>query len=215
MKRLLLLLILPLALLGQSCNQAPVEEVKQDTTPEQPLINEEPMNENLTKTFESNPTVLIKTNYGDIKVELFADKSPQTVSNFISLAEQDYYDGTLFHRVIPDFMIQGGDPLTKEFPEKENWGRHGTGGPGYTFEDEINSEQLVKGSFAMANSGPNTNGSQFFIVTAESTPWLDGRHTNFGMVLEGMNVVEQIEGLERDARDHPLTDAIVEDIIIQ
>jgi peptidyl-prolyl cis-trans isomerase B (cyclophilin B) len=107
-------------------------------------------------------------------------------------------------------MIQGGDPLTKT----GNKNQYGTGGPGYTFEDEINDKQLVRGSLAMANSGLNTNGSQFFIVTAESTPWLDGKHTNFGEVIEGMEVVDEIEALETDARDYPVKEVIIESIEI-
>jgi len=166
-------------------------------------FNEEtPMEEETTN--EQRTVVVMKTTAGDITIELYDDLSPKTVENFLSLAKEGFYDGILFHRVIPDFMIQAGDPITKEQPT--NWALHGTGGPGYTFADEFNKQPLVKGSFAMANAGPNTNGSQFFIVTAPATPWLDGRHTNFGMVIDGMSVVTAIENAERDGRDHPLQD---------
>ncbi len=152
---------------------------------------------------------LIKTNLGDIKVKFYAEASPLTVNNFLNLAEQGFYDGTRFHRVINDFMIQGGDPNSKEVAMKNLWG---TGGPDYRFKDEFNDKPLVKGSLAMANSGPATNGSQFFIVTKDSTPWLDGKHTNFGEVVEGMEVVEKIEASETDPSDKPLADVIVEKV---
>lgn len=168
----------------------------------------------MTETQQQERTVVVmKTTQGDIVIELFDDLSPVTVKNFLTLIEEDFYDGILFHRVIPDFMIQGGDPLTKQQPK--NWALHGTGGPGYTFNDEFNSEPLVRGSLAMANAGPNTNGSQFFIVTAPATPWLDGRHTNFGRVIEGMEVVDAIQNAERNERDHPLQDIAIVDIVIQ
>ncbi|MBI2483501.1 peptidylprolyl isomerase [Candidatus Uhrbacteria bacterium] len=148
------------------------------------------------------------TNLGVIELELFAVDAPKTVENFVTLAQKGYYNGTMFHRVIPDFMIQGGDPLTKERPKDIRV--HGTGGPGYTFADEINAHPLVRGSLAMANAGPNTNGSQFFIVTAESTPWLNGKHTNFGRVISGMEVVDRIAQMKTNAENHPLQDVIIE-----
>ncbi len=148
--------------------------------------------------------VAMKTNKGDITLELYPDQSPNTVANFVKLAKSGFYDGTLFHRVIKDFMIQGGDPLTKSQPK--NWSVHGTGGPGYTFADEINDIKLEEGVLAMANSGPNTNGSQFFIVTAKATPWLDGKHTVFGRVTNGMRVVRDIESAATGQNDHPLDD---------
>jgi peptidyl-prolyl cis-trans isomerase B (cyclophilin B) len=160
--------------------------------------------------YQEEKIVLMKTNFGDIKLKLYTSEAPKTVNNFLSLAEKDFYNGVKFHRIIKDFMIQGGDPLTKT----ANKNQYGTGGPGYTFEDEINDKKLVRGSLAMANSGPNTNGSQFFIVTAESTPWLDGKHTNFGEVIEGMEVVDEIEALETDARDYPVKEVIIESIEI-
>tara|TARA_Y100000310_G_scaffold345189_1_gene462507 strand:- start:8036 stop:8617 length:582 start_codon:yes stop_codon:yes gene_type:complete len=152
----------------------------------------------------------IKTNKGDIVLELLSDKAPNTVDNFVTLANQDFYNGTKFHRVIPDFMIQGGDPNTKGDDESI----YGTGGPGYAFPDEINDVKIVRGILAMANSGPNTNGSQFFIVTAAETPWLDGLHTSFGRVIDGMDVVEAIEAVPTKGADIPVEPVIVEDIVI-
>lgn len=151
---------------------------------------------------------IIKTSLGDITVEFYSEESPQTVNNFLNLAKDGFYNNTKFHRVIKDFMIQGGDPNSKG----DDIMTYGTGGPGYKFKDEINSYKLVEGSLAMANSGPNTNGSQFFIVTTESTPWLDGMHTNFGKVISGMEVVRQIESTETGARDIPVEPVIINSI---
>lgn len=151
---------------------------------------------------------IIKTNLGGIEVEFFNDDSPQTVGNFIRLAQEGFYDEVKFHRVIADFMIQSGDPNSKD----DDWSDDGMGGPGYQFKDEINDHKLVRGSLAMANSGPNTNGSQFFIVTAAAAPWLDGKHTNFGRVVDGMDVVENIESVDVDSRDHPIQDIVIERI---
>lgn len=148
--------------------------------------------------------VTMKTTLGDITLELYTAKAPNTVANFVKLAKSGFYNGTLFHRVIKDFMIQGGDPLTKSEPK--NWSVHGTGGPGYAFADEINDIKLESGVLAMANSGPNTNGSQFFIVTAKATPWLDGKHTTFGRVTNGMSVVHAIENVRTGQNDHPQED---------
>jgi peptidyl-prolyl cis-trans isomerase B (cyclophilin B) len=134
----------------------------------------------------------LQTNQGTIELELFDGDAPKTVENFRKLAADGFYDGVIFHRVIPDFMIQGGDPTGT-----------GSGGPGYTFEDEFNDRPVARGALAMANAGPNTNGSQFFIVTAEACPWLDGKHTVFGRVTDGMDVVDTISQLERDAGDQP------------
>lgn len=153
---------------------------------------------------------VLKTNYGDIQVEFYKDVSPNTVSNFVVLAESGFYDNTKFHRVIKDFMVQGGDPNSKD----DNWSDDGTGGPGYTFADEINNYPLVKHSLAMANAGPNTNGSQFFIVTASSTPWLDGLHTNFGYAVNSDAVLQKIENVKVTENDHPTDDVIIEDIQI-
>jgi cyclophilin family peptidyl-prolyl cis-trans isomerase len=151
----------------------------------------------------------IKTNLGEIIVKLYSEKAPFAVNNFLTLAEINFYNQTKFHRVIEGFMIQGGNPYTRG----ENQDMYGTGGPGYTFPDEIDSSlKLVRGSLAMANSGPDTNGSQFFIVTAESTPWLDGQYTIFGEVIEGMDVVDKIEALETNERDYPTEEVIVESV---
>lgn len=152
----------------------------------------------------------IETNLGKIKVKLYNSDSPITVNNFLKLADQKFYDGTKFHRVIKDFMIQGGDPNSKT-GDPSTWG---TGGPGYSFKDEFNSRKLVRGSLAMANSGPNTNGSQFFIVTAEATDWLDGKHTNFGEVISGIDVVDKIETAKIGAQDRPLENVVIESIIL-
>lgn len=138
-------------------------------------------------------TATMHTNAGPIELELFDEDAPKTVENFRKLAGEGFYDGLLFHRVISDFMIQGGCPEGT-----------GTGGPGYTFEDEINQHKVVRGALAMANAGPNTNGSQFFIVTIDEAPWLDGKHTVFGKVSSGMDAVDAIEGTETDARDRPV-----------
>ncbi|MFA5021552.1 MAG: peptidylprolyl isomerase [Patescibacteria group bacterium] len=152
---------------------------------------------------------IIKTNLGNITVEFFNQDAPKTVANFVKLASAGFYDGTKFHRVIKDFMIQGGDPLTKDDSLKNSWG---TGGPDYRFADEINSHKLVRGSLAMANSGPDTNGCQFFIVTAESTPWLDGKHTNFGQVVAGLDVVDKIENIKTQGPDRPISNVIIESV---
>jgi peptidyl-prolyl cis-trans isomerase B (cyclophilin B) len=135
----------------------------------------------------------LQTNSGPITIEFFDDDAPKTVENFRKLAGEGFYDGLIFHRVIPDFMVQGGCPQGT-----------GTGGPGYTFEDEFNDHKVVRGALAMANAGPNTNGSQFFIVTTGAAPWLDGKHTVFGEVVDGMDVVDTIEKSDTDARDKPL-----------
>ncbi len=166
-------------------------------------------NSTLNDLAQEYGSAIIKTNLGDIKVKFYSEVSPLTVNNFLNLAKDGFYDNTRFHRVINDFMIQGGDPNSKDLAKKNLWG---TGDPGYKFADEFNNEKLIRGSLAMANSGPNTNGSQFFIVTAVDTPWLDGKHTNFGEITEGMDVVEKIEAIKTDARDCPLEDIIVESI---
>ena len=141
----------------------------------------------------------MQTNHGAIEIELFDEDAPKTVDNFLKLSRDGFYDGVIFHRVIPDFMIQGGDPTGT-----------GRGGPGYTFEDEFNDHKVERGALAMANAGPNTNGSQFFIVTTEAAPWLDGKHTVFGKVTGGMDVVDAISQLPRDARDKPRDEARIE-----
>jgi cyclophilin family peptidyl-prolyl cis-trans isomerase len=149
-------------------------------------------------------TATIHTNHGAIEVELFDEDAPKTVENFRKLGADGFYDGVVFHRVIPDFMIQGGDPTGT-----------GTGGPGYTFEDEINDHKVERGALAMANAGPNTNGSQFFLVTTAAAPWLDGKHTVFGRVTSGMEAVDSIEQSETDARDRPVQDVLIERVELE
>jgi peptidyl-prolyl cis-trans isomerase B (cyclophilin B) len=141
----------------------------------------------------------LHTNHGAIEVEFFDEDAPKTVGNFRKLAGDGFYDGLTFHRVIKDFMIQGGCPQGT-----------GTGGPGYTFEDEFNQHKIERGALAMANAGPNTNGSQFFIVTTEAAPWLDGKHTVFGKVTNGMDAVDSIEGTQTGAQDRPAEDVVIE-----
>ena len=147
---------------------------------------------------------MFHTNHGAITIELLDDDAPETVANFTRLATDGYYDGLAFHRIIPDFMIQGGCPKGD-----------GTGGPGYNFDDEQNGYQVIRGALAMANAGPNTNGSQFFIVTAEACPWLDGKHTVFGHVTAGMNTVNEIGAVETDAGDRPLSPVVLERVELQ
>jgi cyclophilin family peptidyl-prolyl cis-trans isomerase len=143
--------------------------------------------------------VTLHTNHGAVVVELFDEDAPKTVDNFLTLAKDGYYDGLVFHRVIKDFMIQGGCPEGT-----------GTGGPGYEFEDEINQHKVVRGALAMANRGPNSNGSQFFIVTTGEAPWLDGKHTVFGGVVDGMESVDSIEAVETGPQDRPVTPVVIE-----
>ena len=149
-------------------------------------------------------TATIHTNHGAVEVEFFDEDAPKTVDNFAKLARDGFYDGVVIHRVIPDFMIQGGDPTGT-----------GAGGPGYQFEDEINERKVVRGALAMANAGPGTNGSQFFIVTAGACPWLDGKHTVFGRVTEGMDVVDRISELPRDHRDRPRQDVVMDRVTVE
>lgn len=156
-------------------------------------------------------TAILETNLGTIEISLLLDNAPKTADNFIKLANSGFYDNTKFHRVIKDFMIQGGDPYTKG----EDASVYGTGGPGYKFADEPNNLPMVRGMVAMANSGPDTNGSQFFIITATSTPWLVGKHTVFGEVLSGMDVVTKIENQATDSRDLPVKPVVVEKVTIK
>jgi cyclophilin family peptidyl-prolyl cis-trans isomerase len=146
---------------------------------------------------------VLNTTEGPIELKLYPEDAPKTVENFTKLATEGFYDGVSFHRVIPDFMIQGGCPRGD-----------GTGGPGYSFEDEPNEHRVERGALAMANSGPNTNGSQFFIVTADACPWLDGKHTVFGKVAAGQDVVDRISSVDRDARDRPLEPVLIESVSI-
>ena len=145
----------------------------------------------------------LHTNHGAIELELFEDDAPKTVDNFVKLSKDGFYEGITFHRVIPDFMIQGGCPRGD-----------GTGGPGYSFEDEFNDHPVARGYLAMANAGPNTNGSQFFIVTTEAAPWLDGKHTVFGRVTSGQDVADAISNVDRDGRDRPLEPVVIESVVI-
>jgi cyclophilin family peptidyl-prolyl cis-trans isomerase len=147
------------------------------------------------------PGAILHTSEGDVAIELFPGEAPRTVENFTTLARDGFYDSLVFHRVIPDFMIQGGDPRGD-----------GTGGPGYEFEDEFNDHRVERGALAMANAGPNTNGSQFFIVTADACPWLDGKHTVFGNVVSGQDVVDRISGVERDSRDRPVEPVVIQSV---
>lgn len=170
-------------------------------------------NQNMEKTKMPLPTQVVdnsktyyavfNTSQGNFKIKLFAKEAPLAVNNFVYLAQNKFYDGLIFHRVIKDFMIQGGDPIG-----------NGTGGPGYSFPDEQSGKKLVKGSLAMANAGPNTNGSQFFIVTAESTPWLDGKHTNFGEVVEGLDIVTKIENTKTGNNDRPVENILINSVQI-
>ncbi len=216
MKNILLLSLL--VLIGAGCANAPEKnneenviqketaQVEDTHTTTKPIENNMdqtrtlPDHKDLAKTYNK---ARITTNHGDIVVAFYGDDSPITVNNFLNLAEQGFYDGVIFHRIIENFMIQGGDPQGL-----------GIGGPGYKFADEFNDHSIVRGSLAMANAGPNTNGSQFFIVTAPATPHLDGLHTNFGEVIEGMDVVTHIGSVETGAQDKPLADVIIEHITL-
>jgi cyclophilin family peptidyl-prolyl cis-trans isomerase len=148
-------------------------------------------------------TATLHTSEGSIEIELFPEDAPKTVENFTKLAGEGFYDGLVFHRVIPDFMIQGGCPQGT-----------GTGGPGYQFEDEFNDHRVERGALAMANAGPNTNGSQFFIVTTDAAPWLDGKHTVFGKVTSGQDVAERISTVPTASGDRPLTPVTIERVTL-
>jgi peptidyl-prolyl cis-trans isomerase B (cyclophilin B) len=145
----------------------------------------------------------MQTTHGAIEIELFDDDAPKTVENFVKLSRDGFYDGVIFHRVIPEFMIQGGDPTGT-----------GSGGPGYQFEDEFNDHPVERGALAMANAGPNTNGSQFFIVTAEACHWLNGKHTVFGEVTAGMDVADAISNVETGPSDKPREDVKIESVTV-
>lgn len=192
----ILSLVLPfLFLVG--CASEPIEESKEK--------------DKEAKTPKTMAIATIKTNQGDIKIELFVEYAPKTTANFIDLANDGFYDNTKFHRVIKGFMIQGGDPLSKDNSQKDYWG---TGGPGYVFEDEIHeNNQNLKGTIAMANRGPNTNGSQFFINTADND-FLNLKHTVFGKVTKGIDVIKKIEEVETEGPDRPIEDVVVSTIII-
>lgn len=164
---------------------------------------------NQNKTFMQ---ATLHTNQGDITIEFMSNDAPNTVANFTKLAQSGFYDGTKFHRVIKGFMIQGGDPLTKDTTAADRWG---TGGPGYTFADEIHANNKNNiGTISMANAGPNTNGSQFFINTADNN-FLDGKHTVFGRVVSGMDVVKKIESVETVGPDRPIEAVVIERVTLK
>ncbi len=194
---------------AETTQQTPATESSKENTQSMPVVQNSTDKKTYTQPFAmalkdgSDYQAELTTSMGVIKIDLFEKDAPKTVNNFVSLAKDGFYDGLIFHRVITDFMIQGGDPMGL-----------GMGGPGYKFEDEFNAQKLVKGSLAMANSGPNTNGSQFFIVTAAETPWLDGKHTNFGMVTEGLDIVEAISKVAKDSSDKPTTPVVIEKVVI-
>lgn len=178
-------------------------------TTESPAVKEDTSQKDADLKFlKKYDGAIIKTSKGNITVHFYNDDAPKTVNNFFKLASENFYDGIRFHRVIKGFIIQAGDPNSKD----ENWSDDGQGGPGYAFDDEINSHKLIEGSVAMANSGPNTNGSQFFIVTAKSTPLLDGKYTNFGEVTDGMDVVNKIEKVDTNKNDHPKENITIDSI---
>lgn len=164
-----------------------------------------------TKNNNKNMHVTLKTNMGDMTLELYQDKAPKTVANFIKLAKEGYYDGTKFHRVIHDFMIQGGDPQTKDDALMNKWG---TGGPGYQFENENDKGNYTRGILAMANAGPNTNGSQFFIVTAENVAWFNSGYSIFGKITDGVETLMKIDGVKTNGSDRPLSPVVVEKVVV-
>ncbi len=164
-----------------------------------------------TKAKGKNPVVTIETTLGTIVMELYPDKAPKTVENFVKLAKEKYFDGCLFHRIVPGFVIQGGDPLTKDPAKKDLWG---TGGPGSSFADEPVKGDYIRGAVAMANSGPNTNGSQFFICVKDLTGRLGKQYNLFGQVTKGLDVVDKIVAVDRDARDCPKSDVAMKKVTV-
>lgn len=220
MKKLSVLLASLAILLLSGCNSpqedlnnfyqdGPPTDKVNELLPDQPQSN----NNNAMEFDQTAPPkkgeqiVVMKTTEGTIKIKLFPTRAPKTVENFVGLVDKGYYDGIIFHRVIPDFMIQGGDPTGTGTGGESLWGGK--------FEDEFNEDlKNIRGALSMANAGPNTNGSQFFIVEAESTPWLDGRHSVFGQVFDGMEVVDKIISADRDGRDKPLKDIKMEKVTL-
>lgn len=208
-----------IAQLEQAIDQASYELQLRETTEKKeiaPVISENTDIEKDLLTYSNKYTkAIIKTNFGDIKVNFYMSEAPLAVGNFIKLAENNFYDKTKFHRVISGFMIQGGDPNSKD----DRWEDDGKGGPNYAFRDEIGSHKLTRGSLAMANSGKDTNSSQFFILTALAQPDLDGKHTVFGEVIEGMDTVDKIEKVtvshESDHADHPIEDVVIENVELE
>jgi len=201
--------------LKQAVDQASYNLQKNETKTE---VKEEPK-ENPNTDIESElleyshkfTKATIVTNFGEIKISFFNNDAPLATGNFIKLSQDNFYNDIKFHRVIKDFMIQAGDPNSKD----DDWGDDGQGGPGYNFKDEPSSHKLVRGALAMANSGENTNGSQFFILTAESYPSLDGKHTVFGEVIDGMDIVDKIEKVKTNENDHPTDDVIIEKVELE
>lgn len=218
MKKLIILIVFTLSLTAcavkEPADQILSVEENQTATVDQTQIA--PPTQEDADALPEQASVIIKTNKGDITIELLPKSAPLTVVNFLNLARAGFYNNIKFHRVIPNFMIQTGDPKSKD----ENWYDDGTGGPGYYFADEVSfDDQLARGTVAMANAGPNTNGSQFFIVTAEAVPWLNGRHTIFGKIVEGMEAVDAIEqvrttGDQGQPPNHPVEDVVVEEAVI-
>lgn len=182
---------------------------KKEDTPQ--VIEKTPIEKELLEYYNKYTKATLITNLGKIKVSFYNEDAPLAVGNFIKLSESGFYERIKFHRVISGFMIQGGDPNSRD----DKWDDDGQGGPGYAFKDEPNNHKLVKGALAMANSGKDTNGSQFFILTAESKPDLDGKHTVFGQVLEGMDVVGKIEKVRINNNDHPTQDVIIEKVELE
>lgn len=192
-------------------------EIEADPSPETVTTNESETMD--SPTYTENTTVVMQTNKGDITIELFTEDMPITAGNFLKLAQEDYYDGIKFHRIIDGFMIQGGDPLTKDDSMQARWG---TGGPGYAIEDEfVPGYSNVRGTLSMANSGPNSGGSQFFINTVDNVMLdydkqpLTSKHPVFGRVIDGMDVVDAISGVETGMRDVPVEPVIIEDIVVR
>jgi len=227
MNKYVLIAVATLVLVGAACNPETVsfDNSSEETTMEKSLPKSDKVGNVIEVTPPANlleervetqssskegPRILVKTTHGDVTIQLFEEATPKTVENFLFLAAQDFYDGTIFHRVIPNFMIQGGDPKTRELRDQKSV--HGTGDPGYKFADEISLHKNLRGAISMANSGPNTNGSQFFIITADATPNLDGKHAVFGEVIEGMDIIDKIERVATDVRDHPVEDVEIIDI---
>jgi cyclophilin family peptidyl-prolyl cis-trans isomerase len=217
MRRTLLLFALSFIMLA-GCTQSPEAELEKGFTdgPPVPVMESNPITAMEAKpAFDQtagpeagDKVAVIETTLGTIKIRLFPEKAPKTVENFVGLIEKGYYDGIIFHRVIPDFMIQGGDPT--------GTGRGGESLWGGKFEDEFSPDvKNIRGALSMANSGPNTNGSQFFIVQAEATPWLNGLHTVFGQVYEGMEVVDAIATAERGPGDKPVKDIVMKKVTVE
>lgn len=190
-----------------NASKEPAPKNDSQPTPNQPVNNSSMDIPNTPPQFTQATLV---TNLGNLTLKFYPE-SPKTVNNFIKLAQAGFYDGVKFHRVIKDFMVQTGDPNSKD----DNWDNDGQGGPGYQFADEINEHKLVRGSVAMANAGPNTNGSQFFIVTIATTPWLDGKHTNFGYLTDGLDILDKISAVKTNEKDHPLEDVTITQVILK